>query len=346
MSTFPVTVSERDRELFSRELEGWLPERIFDAHVHVFTRDGFPPDFAFAERSCYEKFGGEHTLEQCLEAASRLLPGRQFGMLSFGTPHCSAKRDEMARYTGAISDNENRFGMTLVAPEDDPGMLEQRLRRYRLIGYKPYRDYVRGMPAEAVRIPDMLTEAQMALANDLGLAVTLHIPKRRRLADPDNQRDMVRLCRRYPRAQIIFAHIGRAYWFDNVVGMLDGITACPNAWIDTAMVNHTDVLEYAFRHFPRERILFGTDAPIAWLRGKSVEINDQYAYLMGEPYRIGTTLYDAECTVEFTFFTYEMLRAVKAAAARAGLSRAEVSGILGENARNLLSGIAEELGYR
>ena len=34
---------ERDREFFRRELEGFVPDRLFDAHVHLGRRDDYPP---------------------------------------------------------------------------------------------------------------------------------------------------------------------------------------------------------------------------------------------------------------------------------------------------------------
>lgn len=74
--------------------------------------------------------------------------------------------------------------------------------------------------------------------------------------------------------QIIFAYIGRAYYLSNVISFFDGITACPNTFVDTSMVNQEGVLEYTLRNFPRDRILFGSDAPVAFLRGKSAEINN------------------------------------------------------------------------
>jgi predicted TIM-barrel fold metal-dependent hydrolase len=36
----------------------------------------------------------------------------------------------------------------------------------------------------------------------------------------------------------------------------------PNAYFDTAMINHAGVLKYTFDHFPSERILFGSDFPV------------------------------------------------------------------------------------
>ena len=339
----PLILTPRDRDVYESELRDWLPERIFDAHVHVFPRDSFPADHAFAPKNVYRRFGCEHTVEYCRDAARLLLPDCEFGMLSFGTPDLAVDRARAAAYTGAISNNVQDFGMTLVAPEDTPEELEKRIREHRLVGYKPYRNCVTGKPAEDVSIPDMLPAPQMELADTLGLAVMLHIPRSNRLADPANQREMVEICRGYPNAQIIFAHIGRAYYLQNVIGQLDGIREFPNAYIDVAMVNHEGVLEYTFQNFPRERILFGSDAPIAWLRGKSVEINNQYAYLMGEDCRIGTAIYDTEGAVEFTFFYYEMLRGIRRAAERAGLSRSELEGFFYGNAHTLLTAVAKGL---
>jgi hypothetical protein len=140
--------------------------------------------------------------------------------------------------------------------------------------------------------------------------------------------------------KIIFAHIGRAYYLSNVIGFLDGIAACPNAYVDSAMVNHEGVLEYTFRNFPRNRILFGSDAPVAFLRGKSVEINNQYAYLMGEEYAIGTSIHDARHAVSFTTFFYEQLRGIKLAAERAGWSGREVEDFFFNNASRLFLEVA------
>jgi predicted TIM-barrel fold metal-dependent hydrolase len=341
--TCPVTITDRDRACWEEELAPWLPKRIFDAHVHVFEKGSFPPDFAFPPRNCYQKFGGQHDMEQCLEIARLLLPGIDFGMLSFGTPHAQTDREEAARYSGATADNERLFGMTMVSPRDSAEDLERRIRGYGLVGYKPYRNFVTWRQPEEVSIPDMLPAEQMAVADRLGLAITLHIPRSARLADPNNQRELVELCRAYPNAKIIVAHIGRAYYLQNVIGYLDGLAELPNAYLDLAMVNHPGVLEYAFRNFPVERILFGSDAPIAWLRGKSVEINNQYAYLMGEPYAIGTAIYDADHAVEFTFFYYEILRGIRLAAERAGLTRAQIGGIFADNAYRLLREVRASL---
>jgi hypothetical protein len=189
----------------------------------------------------------------------------------------------------------------------------------------------------------MLPAAQMELADGLGLVIMLHVSRPLRLADPDNQREVCELADRYPRANIVLAHIGRAYYLSSVVGHLERIRERPNVYVDLAMLNHWEVLEYLFRRFPRERILFGTDMPVSCLGGKSVEINDQYAYVVERDLRIGSMIWDAEGVIEFTTFYYEELRAIRKAAERVGLTRQEIEGVFFRNAMTLLNGVARRL---
>ena len=333
--------TDRDRQVYEQELGDFLPARLFDVHMHLFDQSCILPGRTFPPRSCFHKFGGIFTREQMLEWAAVWLPGQELHLNSFGQPSFDSDLDLSGVYSGRISDNRRFFGMALVSPKDPIEAVIRRVESNRLVGYKPYLNFVDWKPVPDITIEDMLPEAQMEVANARGLAIMLHIPRPQRLADPVNQKGMQEICRRYPDAHIIFAHIGRAYYLNNIIGLLDGIAACPNAFIDTAMVNHEGVLEYAFRHFPRERILFGSDAPIACLLGKSVEINNQYAYLMGEDFEIGTSIYDARHAVAFTSFYYEQLRGIRLAARRAGLSSAEVEDILFNNASRLLTGVAE-----
>ncbi len=308
--------ADADREIYERELRDFLPAKIFDSHVHMFDRSCLVAEFEFPPRNVYQKFGGAFTIAQCEAWVQSLLPQQEFHLNSFGYPFYDSDLDASAAYTGSISDNRRYFGMALVSPRDNVAAVARRVEANQLVGYKPYLEFVEGKPKEQITIEDMLPAGQMEWADDRGLAITLHIPRSTRMADPINQRQMIEYCCRYKNVRFIFAHVGRAYSMNYVIGLLDTIANCPNAYLDTAMVNHEGVLEYALLHYPRERILFGSDAPIAFLNGKSVEINNQYAYLMGENYEIGTSIYDANHAVKFTTFFYEQLRGLKLAASR------------------------------
>ena len=333
--------TELDKRVYDSELKDFLPSRIFDTHVHLFDTSTLVPGCTIPPKSYLASFGGAFTLEQCLEWTGALLPDMEFHLNSFGSPSYDSDLDASARYSGHISDNDRFFGMALVSPNEKIADIVGRVEKNRLIGYKPYLNFIDWKPSAEVTIDDMLPVEQMEYANEKGLAVTLHIPRPERLADPVNQKQMIDICNRYPQTKIIFAHIGRAYYLTNIIDQLDGIAACPNAYLDTAMVNHAGVLEYALRHFPRERILFGSDAPVAFLHGKSVEINNQYAYLMAEDVVIGSAIYDVEHVVAFTTFFYEQLRGIKQASTRAGLSQSEIEDLFFNNAHRLFTGVAQ-----
>ncbi len=334
-----LTYTDADRAIFQDEFEDWLPRRLFDAHTHIFPADVVKPNSDREFRSIYSKFGGCHTLEHFEACVRRALPGREVSHLSFSTPGFHIDIEKAARYSGSISDHRTRFALALVTPQCPLEDVKRRIERYRLLGYKPYRNMVAGKTGEAVEIYDMLTREQLEYANARGLILMLHIPKARRLADPTNQKQMVELCRRYPNLKVIFAHVGRAYYLRCIEGMLDGIAACPNAYVDTSPICDPDILAYVWTHFPRERVLFASDAPVGWVPGKAVEVNHQYAYLTGENVRLGSAIYDAEHAVTFTLFYYEQLRAARKAAERLGLSCREIEAYFYENAAALVKAV-------
>ena len=326
-------LNERDRRIYREELAPRLPARIFDAHVHVFDRDFFPPGFTFPPRTCYHKFGGAFPLPLWREAMKELLPEQEVWLNCFSTPRREIDRDRMPEVKGP-----REFVMALVSPADPVEKVKQRIESAHAVGVKPYLNYAAelyGKKSGEVEIFDMLTPEQLAYLDEKALAVTLHIPRAGRFADPLNQRQMRELCEKYPHIKFIFAHIGRAYFMRNLrESNLEEFVQYPNAFFDTAMVNSAEILKYLCDRFPAERILFGTDTPIALLRGKSVEINDQYAYLMGENYAIGTSIIDTEGAVEFTFFFYEQLRGLLA-----GVPEGDLEKVLFTNAHQLFTGI-------
>ena len=304
-----MLMNDNDRRIYEEELAPRLPGRIFDAHVHIWSAADFPPDFRFPEKSCCRRFGGEFTLPMWRGIMTELLPRQECHLNCFGMPNDAADRGKLPE--GALPGD---FINVLISPADPAELVEERIDRSGAVGVKPYWNYAAafyGKTANEVEINDMLTPPQLEMLDRKGLAVTLHIPRSGRFADKVNQRQMIELCEKYPRTRFIFAHIGRAYFMRNICqSNIDEFVKCPNAYFDTAMLNHEGVLKYTFDHFPAERILFGSDAPISFLRGKSVEINNQYAYLMGEDYAVGTSIIDTAHSVEFTTFFYEQLRAI------------------------------------
>ena len=329
-------MTERDKLIYREELAPKLPAKIFDAHVHAFSKEYFPAGFEFPPLSCYNKFGGDFPLPLWREIMEELLPEQEVWLNCFSAPHLKIDRDRTPSVNG-----KNEFAMALISPADPVEKVAVRIENANAAGVKPYLNLAAahyGKKSDDVEISDMLTPEQLAYLNEKSLAVTLHIPRPGRFADPVNQRQMIGLCEKYPRIKFIFAHIGRAYFMRNIrESNIEEFAKYPNAYFDTAMLNSKEIFQYTFDHFPLERVLFGTDTPIALLRGKSVEINNQYAYLMGENYAIGTSIIDTSGAVEFTTFFYEQLRALIAATPEKDLEK-----VLFSNAHKLFTGIQKK----
>jgi hypothetical protein len=327
-----TTRHERNLKIFREELDDFLPEKILDFHVHVFNADVLPAGESYV---CAGHVIAKYDYADLERDLAEVYPGRQTAAVCFGLPDVSYDMKANNAYVAAGADHHRFFPLRLFDPhEADRAAVKRDLVAGRFLGLKPYLDYVRKADGGEVEVAEMLPDWIMQVADELGLLVMLHIPRRGRLADPLNQRQVIDLCRRFPRARIILAHIGRAYYRKGILGQLDALKDLPNLYFDLAMVNHWEVLEYLFRTVAPEKILYATDLPIALAPGKSVEINDQYTYVTPAPWKLSIS--DEHHKLVFTSFLYEELRAIRQAVERAGRSRDFVRGLFYENGRRLL----------
>jgi predicted TIM-barrel fold metal-dependent hydrolase len=328
-----TTRHQRNRVLFDEEFDAFLPSRILDFHIHVWNEGVIPPGQAF---SCGGHALAAYDLDMLARDLAELYPRRETSGVCFGLPDTGYDLERNNDYVAERCDHRRFFPLRLFDPQrDTPETLWADLESKRFLGLKPYLNYVRKPDPNAVEIPEMLPDWAMEMVDRLGLLVMLHIPRSGRLADPLNQRQLGALCERYPRAQIVLAHVGRAYFLRNIVGQLDCLKGLPNLYFDLAMLNHWEVLEYLFQQTDPRRILYATDTPIALAPGKSVEINNQYTYVTPVPWELSIS--DEHHRLVFTAFAYEELRAIKKAVERLGLGRDFVEGLFYENGMTLLN---------
>ena len=122
-----------------------------------------------------------------------------------------------------------------------------------------------------------------------------------------------------------------------IVGLLDGLRELPNLYFDVAMMQHWEVLAYLFREVATEKLLYGSDIPIALAQGKAVEINHQYSYVTPRPWSLA--LCDDKGRIRFTSFLNEELRALRQAAEAVRWSKAQIGAFFHDNARALVEKI-------
>lgn len=332
---------EVDLPIWNGELKDYVPNTIFDFHSHIWLRSHIREDWSMESLNpSLPLTCEEFSIDELVKAESTLFPDRNVKALMLGLP---IKEVDIAKNNEYVSFSSQQIdGYALMMPPLDasPEKLDAMVSLGNFVGFKPYWTFVTWKEQNEVRIGDMVTEAQLEVANARKLIILLHIPRRLRLADPDNLNSIKKMAQRYPNARIIIAHVGRSYCSWPAKVGLDQLKDLGNVYFDTAMVQNPMVYQLLFRKVSLKRILFGTDLPIAQERGRVVCVNGRNLFVTRKPCPWSLSMPEDQA-LECTFFAYEMLRAIKEAAELEGLSPVELHPLFYDNAKRLVEEVVK-----
>jgi predicted TIM-barrel fold metal-dependent hydrolase len=330
----------RDHDLprYEEEFADFLPERLLDCHVHTFLLEHMtrPP----TEEEAAKSFGSHEmpfSAEDLAECAGMLFPEKHYEALIFGTPSPYYGVEAQNAYVAEQIAQPWLDGLALLDPGLPTDDLDRLIEDGGFVGLKPY-DRLTGLPLDHVTIRHMVPDGARAVAEARGLLIMLHVPRVDRIADPANIHEVRELCEECPGAKVILAHIGRSYgpWYiEQAIGELREL---PNLWYDIAALDDADSISVVLDNCGDERLLFGTDLPIAAHRGKHLCVNRQCLFLTRRkfPWSISS---DEPGALKLTFFAYETIRALRRAAERRNLTPREIEDVCHNNARRLIDGV-------
>ena len=313
--------SDLDRRIWAEELEEFVPQRLFDAHVHLWN-----DAFATPATPRPNDWRDHNTdLADQRRIGEILFPGRELHYLAFPVPVKSADYDRLTPWLiQELSADPQSYGAMLVVPEMSGQYVADTIRRHPgLVGLKPYYALT-GKPRPD--ITDYLPEAQMEVADEHRLAVILHLPDGPERSLPELEHFVAQ----YPRIRWILAHCaasGNPFQLERVIGRLRDL---PNLWYDTSGNNELYTLMLLLKYENRQRILFATDSALVMggcRRSKAVS----YAY--------ATHFLHLE---NATFRVYEQLRTMRHACRLFELLPAEIDDFFYHNARMLLEQLRQQ----
>lgn len=320
-----LELTEVDRRIWQEELAGFVPPRVFDVHTHAyrwaFNTDPAKaggPDWAFVGRDFPEADWA--LLEDC---DRRLLPGREVHRLVFPFPFAPGCDFQGANdfVSGQVRADPASGALMLVHPSMAAASIEAEVERHGFLGFKPYRFYSTTGDAVECRITDFLPRHQIEIAHRRRLLIMLHLSKRNAIADPQNLEDLTALAAEFPGAQWILAHCARSYSAWAIERAAPSLRGRPNVWYDTSSVCESDALDALFSGVGVERVMYGSDdVPVGILRGKYIAFGFAWTFLSEENHRFNLSHADPR----MTFTRYEQLRAMRRAAQRLSLTRAQV----------------------
>ncbi|MFN7922463.1 MAG: amidohydrolase family protein [Bryobacteraceae bacterium] len=323
-------VQDHDREFFARHLHSFIPERVFDAHTHLYrTADfhGTVPQLAASGPAIVDW--------ECFERHMRdITPGRRYGALCFPFPAKKVDTPAGNEFLAAeVARSPLLRGQMMIEPGMDPEYVRETVRRHRFVGLKCYHLFAPNEPTFEAPVEDYLTEEHVRIAHEEGLSITLHMVRARAMADPVNQEAIARLARKYPNSRWILAHAARGFNPHHTIEGIGSLRGISNIWCDTSAVTEAGAFEAIVRTLGVDRLLYGADFPVTHIRGRCVAIGDSFLWL-GED---NTAFGAKHGAIKPILIILESLRALKQACWNLNLSDSDVEKIFWGNAVSMYS---------
>lgn len=330
------TFTEADRAFVALHVEPYLPDRIFDAHAHLFSQKHYPEGNvpAFLKNAPIDL-----GLDVYREAMEMLHPnGRTQGGLFFGL----AFQGDRAGNDAFVADEVRKgqaagfaaYGQMLIAPEMDAEYVREQVKTHGFVGLKPYHLMAKtNRPTFLAPIEEYLTEEHVRVAHEEGLSITLHMVRDRALADPVNQATIRRYCTDYPNMRLILAHAARGFNPWHTIEGIHSLVGLQNVWFDTSAVTEAGAFEVIVEQMGHDRLLYGTDFHVSHMRGRCIAIGDSFHWLYAEEMGLD----EKHTTLKPVLIGLESLRSVILAFHRLKLSDAQIEDIFYNNAAKLFA---------
>lgn len=327
---FQRSLNNTDTAL-SEELKNFIPEDIFDIHVHPYNAAHFPKgEWAFLNG--IDQLG-------CVDHRNYLqqyMPSKKIHGLYFGMPRFSADRDAMNKWVAnEVSENGTDLSRSLlvVSPKDDPAKIAEQLNNKVCCGIKVYHCYADRKDTMNAGLAEYAPDWMWELLNEVNGVLMLHIVKNNAIEDKDNQQQIRRLCKTYPKVTLILAHVARSFNYRNARSGLHSIADLENVVVDTSAICETESFKAAIRILGTKRILWGSDFGVSEMRGRCITTGERFFWLHPE---LIDAKYQSPTETSMTLVGIESLLALKESCEDYGLNNTDINDIFSNNALRLL----------
>lgn len=312
------------------ELISFFPDHIFDVHAHIWRAS----DVGLSETSFFSNFEEEVSVDVWRNSVQQLFGKRVRGGLLFPYFIKTTDLDKVNQYVAnQLEHEELSKGLIAVSPEYPDEQVESFLENKNIIGFKPYHIFSPVKVTFDSEILDFVPERFWQWADRYGLIIMLHIVKDLAIADPENQRQLLDLCNKYPNAKCILAHSARCFHAPHAKAV-KALRTLDNIYFDMSAICEAEAIVPILHELGPKKLMWGSDFPVSQLRGKAVTVGNGFFWMQKETidwdHAIGRT--------EPTLAGLESLRALKTASELVGLSKKDIEHIFYHNAVRLTSG--------
>ena len=269
------------RAALRERVAAFLPERIFDAHAHVYDASFMPsyadrPEHPFGKaRVGAEEYrrGMRELLRGACPVGALLLPAPDPEMRSRSGGLCDAAT---ACVVEELRRDPDCWGEVYVLPEDTEADVEAMLVHERIRGFKCY--YYASPNGNQGPAYEFLPEAVWRVADRRGMAITLHLACDGAMSDPRNLEYLDAMARRYPGATLILAHAGRAFAEWTCLGPVKRLAGLDNVCYDLSAICEPASIMACIRAAGVDRVMWGSDYPCCRFVGRAMSFADGFAW--------------------------------------------------------------------
>ena len=254
-------------------LNDFLPDKIFDAHMHLYDQSFCPREENVTLDDYYldvkSVFGSRQVLVNMIPMPTLKTMENKKDYLALADDFIYSQLEK----------NKNNVGELLVLPNESEDSIVSRLKGSQICGFKPYHALYPADKTMYLNIKDYLPESAWVIANEHKKVITLHLVKDESLSDPENLKYIIEMSKRYPNVILILAHAARAFasWtgFESVEKLKD----LDNVFFDLSAICEVPPMFQVIKKCGLERVMWGSDYPISNLKGKAISIADKFFWL-------------------------------------------------------------------
>ena len=326
-----------DIEVYEEELMDFLPENTVDSHAHIWRIEDDEYDRSKFPRKWTNRVAAECPIEDLLKTYEDFFPKKRVVPVVFGNSvvRCSEHND----YVKSVIKRYNFPALFWTKYEMSDEYLEEQVIENNFQGLKPYLGGCKqGVIPDEADIYDFLPHNHLKIADKHGWKVVLHISKKDRLKNKSNLSTILDIEQKYPNVKLIVAHIGRAYALEDLGNAFKILSGTKNILFDFSANTNSEVITKCIETVGVNRIMFGTDLPIAKMKMKRIVENGNYVNIIprGIYGDVSNDVHMRETdSKEITNFTYEIVRAFKRSCEDLSLSKKDIQDIMCNNACNL-----------
>lgn len=334
--------------LWVNELKDWVPDTIFDAHIHLGQPDavGKVADERYKEPLLTFT---NWTLEDARDVYASVYSGKNIsGAIAFGFPLREVRLEQANAYIcNLMRDNPDIRGFIISSPQNTERTIRQFYNALkegvRFYGVKPYYDLL-GKGNYQTSMHEIIQPDLLEFMNHEKLILMLHTTGIG-VGDSENQNFIRLMITKYPGIKIILAHMGRYLKIQQFLDFMDtDILDCPWVYLEMSSASRAEVYQSVIsRRELWSRLLFGSDMPYGLITGEEFWSEETGPiFLTRDLYAWSNPEWNARFALECTQKTYNTYHTIKAFKDAIGLLQLPASDVeklkqqvFMENAQNL-----------